>query len=210
MLILFYAFCLFEQAVALRNGRSLSRCYHKGIHSQYSGKSVSLCRSCTFCTNKLFSNKRNEDIETPYLSALISAEENLKDSHRFFFPGHGGGHALPEELTFLASKKKSIFSYDLPELDGTDNVHNPEGPLLDALQLAADLFGASFSWFLVNGSTSGILTAILATTRIFKSERLNPETVRTCPIKNRPVFLISRDAHKSVFDALPLAGSEIF
>jgi arginine/lysine/ornithine decarboxylase len=44
-----------------------------------------------------------------------------------------------------------MFRYDLPELDGLDNIHDPEGPLLEAQSLAARYFGARRTWFLING-----------------------------------------------------------
>lgn len=72
------------------------------------------------------------------------------DSYPFHMPGHKrrlGGFADP-------------FSFDITEIEGFDNLHHAEGILLKAQQRAADFFGAEETHFLVNGSTSGILSAI--------------------------------------------------
>jgi arginine decarboxylase len=56
-----------------------------------------------------------------------------------------------------------VFGWDLPELPGLDNLHAPAGIIAAAQELAAEVFGAQQTWFLVNGSTAGIIAAILAT-----------------------------------------------
>jgi hypothetical protein len=107
-----------------------------------------------------------EDI--PLVSALYEVTPAIKD--RYFFPGHCGGEYVPKVLKRLYGSE--LFHYDLPELDGLDNIHCPEGPLLQALQLASKLFGAKQSWFLVNGSTSGILSAVLASVQMHQRNTL--------------------------------------
>lgn len=114
----------------------------------------------------------------PFLSALLRVRGEILPSHQFFFPGHAG------RLTGL----------DLPELDGLDNLHAPEGVLAEALELARDLYSSKQSWFLVNGSTGGLLTCIVALSR-----------ASTASSQRRSTFIICRDAHKAVFDGLWLA-----
>ena len=101
--------------------------------------------------------------KTPFLSALKQVQKDLKAN--FFFPGHSGGACLSDSFKRL-NGPGTIFKYDLPELDGLDNIHCPEGPLLLSLRLAAELYGAAKTWFLLNGSTGGILTAVLACTNL--------------------------------------------
>lgn len=104
--------------------------------------------------------------KTPYLTALIQTEKYI--THRFFFPGHAGKRSVEyNELLDLTN----MLRFDLPELEGTDNIHNPEGPLLEALTLAAELFGAFKTWFLINGSTVGILVAILSACKIYDIQK---------------------------------------
>ena len=57
------------------------------------------------------------------------------------------------------------FSIDITEIDGFDNLHEPEGILLEGKERLAELYGAKESFFLVNGSTCGLLAAISAATR---------------------------------------------
>jgi arginine/lysine/ornithine decarboxylase len=97
------------------------------------------------------------EARTPFLSALLRVRELISPSKQFFFPGHSSGRFANRELDML-----DLFQHDLPELDGLDNIHAPEGPLLESLELAAKLYDAKQSWFLVNGSTGGLLSAILA------------------------------------------------
>ena len=75
-------------------------------------------------------------------------------------PGHGQGRALPEDFRRLG--KGGLFALDLTELPGLDDLHNPVGPLARAQELAAALYGADRSFFLVNGSTVGIGALLLA------------------------------------------------
>lgn len=49
---------------------------------------------------------------------------------------------------------------DITEIEGFDNLHQPEGILLELQKKAAELCGAEESFYLVNGSTGGILSAV--------------------------------------------------
>ena len=70
----------------------------------------------------LASTEKNDDLKnTPFLNALIEVEKELSSIH--FFPGHQRGKFLSK--TFREMNENSPFSYDLPELDGLDNIHNP-------------------------------------------------------------------------------------
>ncbi|KAL9227149.1 hypothetical protein vseg_002877 [Gypsophila vaccaria] len=96
-------------------------------------------------------------------SPLVAAlKESAKESAAsFHFPGHNRGQAAPSSLTQLIGHRP--FFHDLPELPELDNLFAPEGPILEAQKQAAELFGASETWFLVGGTTCGIQAAIMAT-----------------------------------------------
>lgn len=98
-------------------------------------------------------------------------------------PGHKQGRTFPGEYLVNLAK------IDLTEVPGLDNLHNPEGPILEAQKLAAKAFGARESFFLVNGTTSGIYAAMYAV--------LNPDDK----------ILIMRNSHKSVYNGLVLTGT---
>ena len=96
---------------------------------------------------------------TPLLSELIKT--TLQDRTSFHTPGHKQGQGIEPKLQQLLGEK--VFIADLPELPDLDNLFAPTEAIADAQLLAADCFGASTSWFLINGSTCGIMAAIMAT-----------------------------------------------
>ena len=79
-------------------------------------------------------------------------------------------------------------AWDMTEVPGVDDLHEAQGILADAMNRAAALWGAQRSWFLVNGSTGGILAAIRA-------------AALTRP--GRPI-VCARNCHKSVYHAIEL------
>ena len=80
-----------------------------------------------------------------------NAESDLYPCH---MPGHkrNGWGKLPQQL----------YRMDITEIDGFDDLHQPEGILLELQKKAAALCGADESFYLVNGSTGGILSAVSA------------------------------------------------
>ncbi len=78
--------------------------------------------------------------------------------------------------------------FDITEVDGFDNLNAPEGALLNLSERVARLWGAKRSFPLVNGSTVGILAAILGT------------------VTESGTALIARGCHKSVYHGCELAG----
>lgn len=80
------------------------------------------------------------------------------------------------------------FAIDITEIDGFDNLHHAQGILLEAQKRAAQLYGAEESFYLVNGSTCGILAAVSAATQ-------RGDTV-----------LMARNCHKAVYHAVFLNG----
>lgn len=105
----------------------------------------------------------------------------------FYAPGHKRGQGIPQEsIEWLG---RSIFQADLPELPELDDLAAPSGAIREAQELAAETFGADRSWFLINGSTAGIIASILAT--------CNPGDKIVLP----------RNIHKSAISGLILSGA---
>jgi len=101
----------------------------------------------------------NSQASTPLLSALQAC---ARRSHApFYAPGHKRGVGIFEQLADFWGP--SVFAADLPELPELDNLFAPAGAIQAAQELAAAAFGAEQTWFLVNGSTCGVMAAILAT-----------------------------------------------
>jgi arginine decarboxylase len=90
---------------------------------------------------------------------------------------------------FAAAAGRKVLGADLTELAGTDNLHDPRGAYRSAQERAARLFGASRSFFLVNGATSGVIAAFLSCLR--DGDRV----------------IMPRSSHRSAFDGLVLCGA---
>lgn len=59
---------------------------------------------------------------------------------------------------FITSKFRQFYKYDISETE----THNPQEALTFAQQVAAKIYGVKQTLFLTNGSTSGIITAVLS------------------------------------------------
>ena len=81
---------------------------------------------------------------------------------------------------------EDISRYDITEITGYDNLHHPEGIIRDSMNELKRLYHTRESWYLVNGSTVGILAAVSA-----------------CCDQGDGI-LISRNCHKSVYNAIRL------
>lgn len=95
------------------------------------------------------------------------------DYYPFHMPGHKRS-PLP---------MPNPYTIDITEIDGFDDLHQSEGILKAAQQRAAALYDAGQSYYLVNGSTCGILTAIFAA------------------VPQNGTLLMARNCHKSVYHA---------
>lgn len=105
----------------------------------------------------------------------------LLDYSKKIYPFHMPGHKLGR-LTPL--KDINLYNIDTTEVNGTDNLFQANGIIKAAQDRAKSLYGSLDTFFLVNGSTSGILTAISA----------------CC--KQDGKILISRNCHKSVYNSI--------
>lgn len=99
-----------------------------------------------------------------------------------YYPLHMPGHKR------RLSHFEHPFDIDITEIDGFDNLHHAEGVLLEAQKRAADLYGADETYYLVNGSTCGILAAVSA----------------CVPRGGR--ILMARNCHKAAYHAVFLNG----
>ena len=102
-----------------------------------------------------------------------------KKSRKFLFttPSHG-------QKFFIFNKFRNFYKKDISETDA----HNPQEVLLKAQENAAKIYGTQHTYFLTNGSTSGIIASVLACTN--KGDKV----------------LIWRNAHPSHENAVKLAG----
>lgn len=101
------------------------------------------------------------------------------DMYPFHMPGHKRLKA--EELDF-----PNPYLVDITEIEGFDNLHHPEGILKDSMEWASSLYGSDRTWYLVNGSTCGLLSAISAA------------------VPHGGKILVSRNCHKAVYHGIYL------
>lgn len=111
----------------------------------------------------------------PYIDKFLSS----LPPHSFHMPGHKRNGALFPSMPL---------SKDITEIKGADNLHNPKGIIKDSMDEAARLWKTKRSFYLVNGSTCGILAG-LAT---------------LC--KRGDKVLVARNCHRSVFHGIELLG----
>ena len=109
--------------------------------------------------------------------SLYTALSSYGDSD--YYPYHMPGHKRSQ----LAGDMAQYYGIDITEIDGFDDLHHAEGILRNAQQRANRLYGADETFYLVNGSTCGVLASIMATT------------------ERGGELLIARNCHKSVYHA---------
>lgn len=125
------------------------------------------------------------DDRVPLLEMLAKCAQSQNAA--FHTPGHKRGQGSFEAFRELIGDR--ALRADLPELPELDNLFAPKGAIDEAQILAAETFGAEQTWFLVNGSTCGIVAAILAT--------CNPGDK----------ILLPRNVHQSAISGLILSGA---
>ena len=105
--------------------------------------------------------------------------ENFEsDVYPFHMPGHKR-RLYPEGF-------ENVYGCDITEIEGFDDLHNPEGILKEAMDEARKFYETKATYYLINGSSCGNLTAICALTEIGDK------------------VLIAKNCHKSVYNAIKL------
>ncbi len=118
-------------------------------------------------------------METSILNGLI--EYNTQGSYPWHMPGH-----KRRMNTIFPELVGNPFSIDMTEVNDLDEFHYPTGIIKQAFERAAKIYGSANSYYLVNGSTSGILAAISAVCKPGDS------------------LVVARNCHKSVYHAIRL------
>ncbi len=116
---------------------------------------------------------------------MASLDEELEAYAKSdYYPFHMPGHKRNREVLHGRA------AADITEIEGFDDLHHAGGILKEAQERAASLYGAGRSFYLLNGSTLGILTAIFAVTRQGDS------------------ILLARNCHRSAYHAAILRELE--
>ncbi|MCG9889449.1 MAG: aminotransferase class I/II-fold pyridoxal phosphate-dependent enzyme [Thermosynechococcaceae cyanobacterium MS004] len=134
---------------------------------------------------------------TPIIAALKRFRESLGAT--FHTPGHNRGQQIPDCMEALIGKLP--YQHDFPDLPGL-SLFEADGAITQAQDLAAQLFGAERTWFLVNGSTVGILAAILA---VCGGESAGAGM--GAGVGTGKKIILPRNVHQSVISGLILSGA---
>lgn len=122
---------------------------------------------------------------TPLFSGLLRHINNHPIP--FHIPGHKKGNAIdPAFKDFLG---ENVFKMDLINIEPLDDLHHPQGIIKEAQELAAEAFGADYTFFSVQGTSGAIMTMILS----------------VC--KPGDKIIVPRNAHKSITSAIIFAGA---
>ena len=128
-------------------------------------------------------------MEEKYKTLYERLEENYSYGR---IPMHMPGH---KRNIWLGSDRSDGYlnglsaELDITEIDGFDNLSMPEGILKRAEERAASLWGSDRAFFLVNGSTSGILAAVMLAKM------------------HGAKILCARASHKSLYNALEITSA---
>ncbi len=129
-------------------------------------------------------SERKAQDRVPILEAL----QSYRGVTRFHMPGHrGGAGADTLAISFLG---KETFLNDVTGVPGMDDLHEPQGCILEAQTLAAQAFGADKTYFSVNGTSSAIHAMALSV------------------VNEGDTLIIPRNIHKSVLSAVILSGAK--
>ena len=104
----------------------------------------------------------------------------LQYSKEDYYPYHMPGHKRHMQGRPL----EDLYDIDITEIDGFDNLHHAEGILKEIQERAAALWKTKKTYFLVNGSTCGLLAAIA-----------------TASGKDK-VFVMTRNCHKAAYHGI--------
>ena len=113
-------------------------------------------------------------------------ETNIEELSHNTIPMHMPGHKRR-----LRPSGHLPYELDITEISGADDLHDARGILGDAMKRASRLWGSGRTWFLVGGSTCGILAGIRAAVP-FGGE-----------------IIVARNCHRSVFHAIELGGLKV-
>lgn len=129
--------------------------------------------------------QRTRQVETPLLTAMQNyVKEEVVPFHT---PGHKQGKGMHPALESVIGRP--VLELDLALMAELDDLHEPHGCIKDAQDLAADLYEADHSFFVVNGTTGGIYAMIL--------------TIAGPGQK----IIVPRNAHRSIIGGIILSGA---
>lgn len=124
-------------------------------------------------------------LETPLFDALL--KHRNRHPVQFHIPGHKKGQGM--DPAFREFVGDNVLSIDLINIAPLDDLHAPKAVIQEAQALAAEAFGADYTFFSVQGTSGAIMTMIL--TVVGPGDKI----------------LVPRNVHKSIMSAIVFAGA---
>ncbi|MFD2925372.1 aminotransferase class I/II-fold pyridoxal phosphate-dependent enzyme [Halobacillus naozhouensis] len=122
---------------------------------------------------------------TPLFTGLKQHAE--KNPTQFHIPGHKKGKGMDQQFAhFMGDNALSI---DLINIEPLDDLHHPHGIIDEAQNLAAEAFGADYTFFSVQGTSGAIMTMVMS----------------VCQPGDK--IIVPRNVHKSVTSAIIFSGA---
>ncbi|GAC91231.1 arginine decarboxylase [Anoxybacillus flavithermus NBRC 109594] len=123
--------------------------------------------------------------ETPLFTGLL--EHIKKNPIQFHIPGHKKGAGMDEQFrSFIGENALAI---DLINIGPLDDLHQPKGMIKRAQELAAEAFGADYTFFSVQGTSGAIMTMVMSVAG--PGDKI----------------IVPRNVHKSVMSAIVFSGA---
>ncbi len=130
----------------------------------------------------------NLNISQQRRAPIYEALKAYKDKRivSFDVPGHKQGRGNPDLTGFLGEQCLSV---DVNSMKPLDNLCHPVGVISEAEKLAADAFGASHAFFMINGTSSAVQAMVMS-----------------CVGRGKKIIM-PRNVHRSAINALILSGA---
>ncbi|GGI17837.1 aminotransferase class I/II-fold pyridoxal phosphate-dependent enzyme [Gottfriedia solisilvae] len=122
---------------------------------------------------------------TPLFTALV--EHAQKNPIQFHIPGHKKGMGIDTEFKeFIGENALAI---DLINIAPLDDLHQPKGIIKHAQSLAAEAFGADYTFFSIQGTSGAIMTMVMS----------------VCGPGDK--IIVPRNVHKSIMSGIIFSGA---
>lgn len=123
--------------------------------------------------------------QTPIFDSLM--EYYNRETIPFHVPGHKKGEGMDEKFKNFVGT--NILAIDVTVFQLVDSLHHPTGPILEAMKLAADAYGADMSFISIHG-TSGAIQAMVMSV-----------------VGEGDKIIVPRNVHKSITAGIILSGA---
>ena len=137
-------------------------------------------------------NRQSKDIKQTHkdegLYDIRFSKRKRREGDRVIpYAGAQGPSTLYEEAGY-GGLLRNAAAWDITEIPGADTLFDPRGALRNVMENYAELYGVRHTELLVNGSSAGIIAAIIS----------------SVPVGGK--LILGRNSHHSAFSALRLGG----